>query len=42
MNRAINSTMHYNLSKEEFKKMLSNERHPTKDKFYAADERGEE
>ena len=39
---AINGTMHYNLSKEEFKKMLSNELHPKTDTFYAADERGED
>ena len=42
MSIAINGTMHYNLSKEEFKKMLSNELHPKKDTFYAADERGED
>lgn len=39
---AINGTMNYNLSHEEFKKMLFNELRPKTDIFYAADERGEE
>ncbi len=39
---AINGTMNYNLSFEEFKKMLYNELRPKTDIFYAADERGEE
>lgn len=35
---AINGTMNYNLSKEEFKRMLINELHPKTEIFYAADE----
>lgn len=39
---AINSTMNYNLTTEEFKKMLYTELTPKTEIFYAADERGEE
>jgi len=39
---AINSTLNYNLTPEEFKKMLYNELSPKTEIFYAADERGEE
>lgn len=39
---AINGTMNYNLTYEEFKKMLYNELTPKTEIFYAADERGEE
>ena len=39
---AINGTMNYNLTYEEFKKMLYNELSPKTEIFYAADERGEE
>ncbi len=38
---AINSTLNYNLTPEEFKKMLYNELSPKTEIFYAADERGE-
>lgn len=39
---AVNGTMNYNLTLEEFKKMLYNELVPKTEIFYAADERGEE
>lgn len=39
---ALNSTMNYNLTPEEFKKTLYNELSPKTEIFYAADERGEE
>lgn len=39
---AINGTMNYNLSKEEFKRMLINELHPKTEIFYAADERSDD
>lgn len=39
---ALNGTMNYNLSYEEFKKMLYDELTPKTEIFYAADERGEE
>jgi len=39
---AINGTMNYNLTYEEFKKLLYNELTPKTEIFYAADERGEE
>ncbi len=39
---ALNGTMNYNLTYEEFKKMLYNELTPKTEIFYAADERGEE
>lgn len=39
---ALNGTMNYNLTYEEFKKMLYNELSPKTEIFYAADERGEE
>lgn len=39
---AIDSTMNYNLSVEEFKKLLYKELSPKTEIFYAADERGEE
>lgn len=38
---ALNGTMNYNLSLEEFKKMLFTELRPKTEIFYAADERGE-
>ena len=39
---ALNGTMNYNLTYEEFKKMLYNELRPKTEIFYAADERGED
>ncbi len=39
---ALNGTMNYNLTYEEFKKILYNELSPKTEIFYAADERGEE
>lgn len=39
---ALNGTMNYNLTYEEFKKMLYDELTPKTEIFYAADERGEE
>lgn len=39
---ALNGTMNYNLTYEEFKKMLYNELSPKTEIFYAADERSEE
>lgn len=39
---ALNGTMNYNLTYEEFKKILYNELTPKTEIFYAADERGEE
>jgi len=39
---ALDSTMHYNLSIDEFKKKLYEELSPKTEIFYAADERGEE
>ncbi|HBA37675.1 MAG TPA: TIGR00159 family protein [Firmicutes bacterium] len=39
---AINGSMNYNLTYEEFKKMLYNELTPKTEIFYAADERGED
>lgn len=39
---ALNGTMNYNLTYEEFKKMLYNELTPKTEIFYAADERDEE
>ena len=39
---AINGTMNYNLSKEEFKRMLINELHPKTVIFYVADERSDD
>ena len=38
---AINGTMNYNLSTDEFRKLLMRELRPKKELFYAADERGE-
>lgn len=38
---AINGTMNYNLTTDEFRKLLMRELRPKKELFYAADERGE-